>query len=38
MAPGARHPVLGSTCANQITITPGATKTNVFYRMLYQPH
>jgi hypothetical protein len=28
--------VPGSTTTNQITITPDATKTNVFYRMFYQ--
>jgi hypothetical protein len=29
--------VSGSTATNQIFISPDMTKTNVFYRMLYQP-
>ena len=34
---GAWFTVPGSTATDQMTITTDATKTNVFYRMLYQP-
>jgi len=35
-AAGAWFPVSGSTLTNQITITPDANKTSVFYRMVFQ--
>jgi hypothetical protein len=35
-ATGAWYTVSGSTSTNQLTITPDASKTNVFYRMLFQ--
>ena len=34
---GSWFTVPGSTATTQMTITPDATKTNVFYRMFYQP-
>ena len=36
-AAGSWFTVPGSTATTQMTITPDATKTNVFYRMFYQP-
>jgi hypothetical protein len=36
-ATGAWFNVPGSTGTNQTIITPNATRTNVFYRLLYQP-
>lgn len=36
LATGAWFPVSGSTVTNQITITPNASRTNVFYRMFFQ--
>jgi len=35
-ATGAWFPVSGSTLTNQITISPDANKTSVFYRMVFQ--
>jgi hypothetical protein len=36
MATSAWFTVPGSTLTNQITITPVASQTNVFYRMFFQ--
>jgi len=36
-ATGAWFTITGSTITNQMTFTPDQTRTNVFFRMLYQP-